>query len=313
MSKYIIVADSCMDLNKEQRAEYGVERPIPGGVVYPDGSDHLADIDWETITFEEFYRRLDKKEVFKSSYPNPTMICETLEPHLKNGEDVIAVTLSGGMSGTYDAFMSAKQTLEEQYKGRKVLVIDSRRYSGAISLLCVLAAINREKGMSVEENFAVLSEKRKCIHQIGLLDNLFFLARSGRISKTKAFFGTMASVKPMADFSNETGMPTVLGNARGYKAAYKHMEAFMRALISKKDEDQIIVVSHSIREEQANKLVEIAHNVAPKAKVLLTRVSQSNGVNVGPGLVVAFFLSEKPVSKDCEEERKLIADILAKK
>ena len=55
MSKYIIVADSCMDLNKEQREEYGVERPIPGGVVYPDGSDHLADIDWETITFEEFY------------------------------------------------------------------------------------------------------------------------------------------------------------------------------------------------------------------------------------------------------------------
>ena len=313
MSKYIIIADSCMDLNKEQRAEFGVEKPIPGGVVYPDGSDHLADIDWETITFEEFYRRLDKKENFKSSYPNPTAICEALEPHLKNDEDVIAVTLSGGMSGTYNAFMAAKATLEEQYKGRKVFVVDSRRYSGGISLLCVLAALNRDRGMSVEENYNCLLEKQKCLHQIGLLDNLFFLARSGRISKTKAFFGTMAGVKPMADFSNETGMPTVLGNARGYKSAYKNVEAFMRALISKKEEDQVIVVSHSIREEQAKKFVEIAHEVAPKAKVVLTRVSQSNGVNVGPGLVVAFFLSEKPVSKDCEEERKLCTSILASK
>ena len=313
MNKYVIFADSCMDLNKEQRVEFGVEKPIPGSVVYPDGTDHVADIDWETITFEEFYRRLDKKEVFKSSFPNEATICEYMEPHLKAGQDVISVTLSGGMSGTYDAFLSAKKTLEEKYPGRKVYVIDSRRYSGGISLICILASINREKGMSAEENYNYLIEKTKCIHQIGLLDNLFFLARSGRISKTKAFFGTMAGVKPMADFSNETGSPSVLGNARGYKSAYKHIEAYMRELISDKDEDQVIVVSHSIREEQAKELMKISARVAPKARIVLTRVSQSNGVNVGPGLMVAFFIGKKPVSKDCEEERKLIAEILAKK
>jgi hypothetical protein len=74
-----------------------------------------------------------------------------------------------------------------------------------------------------------------------------------------------------------------------------------------------MVCVHSIREEQCDKFIEIAQSVAPKATILKGRMGQSNGVNVGPGLAALFFFSDKPVSKDCEEERKLLASILAKK
>lgn len=312
MANYVILADSCMDLSKEQRAEFGIEKPVTGSIVYPDGSDHAADIDWETISFEDFYHRLDKKENFKTGLPNQYVISERVEEYFKQGKDVLVVTLSGGMSGTYNSFLSVKNELAEKYPSRSLLVVDSRRYSGGISLLCIYASVNRANGMSIEENYKWLEGKKLCLHQVGILDNLFFLHRSGRISKTKAFFGTMAGVKPMADFSNETGMPCVLGNARGYKASYKISEEFMATLISKQ-EPQYIIVVNSIREEQAKEFVALSQRVAPNAKVLSCHMGQSNGVNVGPGLVVAFFLGDKQVSKDCEEERKLLSSILAKK
>ena len=217
------------------------------------------------------------------------------------------------MSGTYNAFLSIKEEAESKYPGRKLLVVDSRRYSGGISLLCLVAAANRERGMKIEENFKFLEERKTCLHQIGILDNLFFLHRSGRISKTKAVFGTMAGVKPMADFSNETGMPCVLGNARGYKAAYKWTEAFLDHYFDRNDKDQYIVVVHSIREEQMKEYVNIAQRVAPTAKIVSCRMGQSNGVNVGPGLIAAFFFGEKRVSKDCEEERKTFLEFSSKK
>ena len=166
--------------------------------------------------------------------------------------------------------------------------------------------------MSIDDNFKFLEEKKTHLHQIGILDNLFFLHRSGRISKTKAFFGTMAGVKPMADFSNETGMPCVLANARGYKASFKLTEDFMKNYISK-EEGQVIVVVHSIREEQFQEYLNIAKRVSPNATIIGCRMGQSNGVNVGPGLVAAFFFGDQRVSKDCEEERKFLTGLLGKK
>ena len=312
MSEYVILADSCMDLSPEQRKQFNIEKPVPGSVVYPDGTDHLSDIDWEEISFEEFYRRLDKKENFKTGLPNQFLIGERVEEYFKAGKDVIAVTLSSGMSGTYNSFLLVKRDLEEKYPERHLYVVDSKRYSGGISILCVLASLNREKGMSAEENFKFLEEKKKCLHQIGMIDNLFFLQRSGRISKAKAFFGTMAGVKPMADFSNETGMPAVLGNARGYKAGYRIVDEFLKALLSKK-EPQVMICVHSIRDEQCDEFLKIAQANAPEATILKCRMGQSNGVNVGPGLIALFFFSDNSVSNDCEEERKLLASILAKK
>ncbi|MBO4856195.1 MAG: DegV family protein [Bacilli bacterium] len=312
MSEYVILADSCMDLSAEQRQQFKIEKPVPGSVVYPDGTDHLAAIDWEEISFEDFYHRLDKKENFKTGLPNQYLIGERVEEYFKQGKDIIAVTLSSGMSGTYNSFLLVKRDLEEKYPERHLYVVDSKRYSGGISILCVLASLNRDKGMSAEENFKWLEEKKRCLHQVGMLDNLFFLQRSGRISKAKAFFGTMAGVKPMADFSNETGMPCVLGNARGYKAGYKVADEFLKALLSKQ-EPQVMICVHSIREEQCDEFVKIAKANAPEATVLKCRMGQSNGVNVGPGLIALFFFSDSPVSKDCEEERKLLASILSKK
>ena len=152
MSNYVILSDSCMDLNKEQRAEFGIELPVAGSILYPDGSDHNADIDWETISFEDFYHRLDKKENFKTGLPNQYMISQRVEEYFKQGKDVLVVTLSGGMSGTYNSFLSVKQELAETYPNRSLYVVDSRRYSRGIYLTSLSASPNRANGMRIEDN-----------------------------------------------------------------------------------------------------------------------------------------------------------------
>lgn len=313
MEKYIILADSCMDLDKAQREEYGIENQVRGTIIYPNGEEQTADLDWEKISFEEFFHMLEnKKNHFRSSLPNQFSIIERYEEYLKKGQDILVVTLSGAMSGTYSSFTTAKNEIIDKYPGRQILIVDSRKYSAGINMICLLASENRAKGMSIEENFKDLEERKTHIHQIGILDDLFFLYRSGRISKAKAFFGNLAGVKPMADFSIESGMPCTLGNARGYKAAYKAIEKYLKHFIGS-TKGKTLIVTHSIRQAQADAIYEIAKRIAPDAKVICCRMNQSNGVNVGPGLAACWFVSDDRVSPNCEVERKVMADILANK
>ena len=313
MNKYVIFTDNCVDLNPEQRKQFGIEYPVAGYVTFPNGESKPADIDWEQMSFEDFFHSMEKKTVYKSSQPNPFDIEQRVEEYFKQGLDVLAITLSSGMSGTYNSFLMAQKELKEKYPQRKLLVVNSKRYSGGIALLAIYASKNREQGMSIDENFAWLEEKRLGLHQMGILDDLQFLARSGRISKFKAFMGTMVGVKPMADFDNENGYPVVLAKSRGYKNAWKNTVAYIRATIGDAN-GKIFVISQSIREPQAEDLKKAIEEEFKNENITIymNKVGQSDGVNIGPGLVCAFYLGNE-TSPNCEKERVILEQIIAEK
>ena len=304
---YVIIADTCVDLSKEQRAQYGIEYPIAGAVIFPNGEAKVADTDWEHMTHEEFFHSMEKKAVYKSTLPNPYEVVSACEKFFKEGKDILAVTLSGGISGTYNSFMNAKKELEEKYPERKMFVVDSRRYSAGIGILAIYASKNREKGLELEDNFKWLEEKKLGNHQIGILDDMIYLGRSGRISKFKAFMGNMVGVKPMADFDNVTGFPVVLGKTRGYKKAYKNIISYIRNTIDFSI-GNTIVITNSIRPVQAEEIKALIEAEFPQAEIVMCKVGQANGVNIGPGLVVAFYLGKK-TSDGCVEEIKLLNSI----
>lgn len=313
MSKYVIFTDSCLDLSKEQRERFKIEYPVAGDVTFPNGESKPGDIDWEEMSFEDFFHSMEKKAVYKSSLPNPFNIATRVEEYFKKGLDVLSVTLSSGMSGTYNSFLTAKKEMEEKYPGRKMLVVDSRRYSGGIALLAIYASYNRDKGMSIEENFKWLEEKKIGLHQMGILDDLLYLSRSGRISKFKAIMGNFAKVKPMAEFDNEHGVPVVLANTRGYKLAWKHTISYIKATVGDIT-GKTLIISHSIREKQALELkAEIEKEFEDRnIEVIINKVGQSDGTNIGPGLVVVFYLGE-PISPNCAYEKEILANIIASK
>lgn len=310
--KFVIFTDAGGDFTKEQRERYGIEMPAESNIVWPDKTCKIADIDWETIDPDSYYRMMKKGgNLFETAFPTPEVITKRMEEYVSQGLDVFCVTISSTMSGGFSAFSICANEVMSRYPDRKIHVVDSLRYGGAITLICMEISRCREKGMSFDETKEYIDERRLWIHQCGVMDDLFFLAKKGRIPKMTAFMGNMISVKPMADLCNETGMSCVLGKAKGYKNFFKACPKFVRGTIGNPD-GKLMVVSHSLRSEEAKKLYEVMKIEFPTANLEFVVMGQATGANVGPGLCAVFYMGDKRVSPNCDEERAVMEKALGK-
>lgn len=309
MTKFSIISDASCDFNTELRERFGMDAVIFSQVMFPDGHSEQADPDWNNIDPNAYYGSMvDKKLRYQSSAPGIENVKNVFRAELEKGNDIFCATLSSGMSAVYEQCCLARKELLEEYPERTIRVIDSKRYSTAAGLLCLYAAQLRSEGKSVDETADYIESKLDCIHQSGWMDDLFFLARAGRLSKGTAFMGTMIGVKPMADFNMDTGRFQVIGKARGVNKALAAVVEYLKATIEK-PEDQIVFVAHSLRQEYAERLADrIREEVSPK-EVITNWIGQSSGANIGPGLVAAFYFG-KPLSKDLTEEAAVLQNIL---
>ena len=203
---FAIITDAGGDFTREIIAKYGIEETPMSTVVWPDGSNKPTDLYWETMKPNEYFTLMtNKKNNFSSSIPAPQTIIDRLSALAEANRNVIVITISSSMSGGFSAFTVAAREVMEKYPNIKIEVIDSLRYSGAIDLIAVEASLCREKGMDFVSTVNYLRDFRLRIHQCGFIDDLFFLARKGRIGKGKAFMGSLVGVKPLGDLCNETG------------------------------------------------------------------------------------------------------------
>lgn len=309
MSYFAIISDSACDMTKALRERFGIDDWIGSDVVFPDGHTEAVDLDWGNISPEEYFGSMvDKKQMYKSSAAGPEAVKAVFRKQLEQGNDILCVNLSSGMSAVYNHCCLAASDLLSEYPDRKIRVVDSKRYSTALSLLCVYASDLRGRGKSLDETADWLEQNRDRFHQSGWMDDLYFLARAGRLSKGTAVMGTMIGVKPMADFNLDTGMSQVIGKARGYTKAYRAAVEYMKATIENPAE-QVVFVAQSYRAEHAEKLAEmIRAEVGPK-EVIVNSVGQSCGANIGPGLVAAYYFG-KPISQNLTEEAAILQGIL---
>ncbi len=310
MNSFAIISDTSCDLTKELRDRFGIADYARGYVHLPDGTAIKGNLDWSKEESDAFFKALsDKKSHFKTATPSIGEVEDTIEPFLKEGQDVLCVTLSGGLSGMYGVFVNAKKDLDEKYPDRKIIIVDSMRYSTSEGMVCVLASQYRAMGKSIEETAELLEINKHRVHQIGWMDDLFYCKKMGRVSNAAAVMGTLVGIKAMADF-NHKGMSHVLGKTRGYKNAYRLIIEYMKATGEDLSE-QIVFITHSLREEHAlevKKLIEA--EIKPK-EIIITTVGQGSAPNVGPGLVAAFYLGKK-ASEDLKDETVLFEELASK-
>lgn len=310
MSDFVIVTDSACDLNKNLRERFGIADYMHGIVYFPDGHEELADLDWNNISPEAFYDSMKGKNVLYRTGCAVLGEVETIfEKHLSMGRDVLCISMSSALSCTYQNCVNVSKALQEKYPERKIICVDSLRYSTSLALLLTLAAQKREAGATIEETAQYVEEIKGCIHQMGPMDDLFFLVKTGRISNFKALFGTLVGVNPMADF-NSAGMASVLGKAKGKSAALQATIDYMRKTI-KNPQEQIIFIAHSNREAAAQKLSQMIQAEFFPKEIIINPVGISCGAAIGPGLCAAFYVGD-PISEDGEKERGIMAEILSK-
>ena len=310
MSNFSIISDTSCDLRKELRDRFGIADYARGYVHLPDGTAIKGNLDWSKEESDAFFKALsDKKANYKTAAPAIGEVADVLEAQLKEGKDVLCVTLSGGLSGMYGVFVNAKRELEDKYPDRKIIIVDSMRYSTSEGMVCVLASQYRAEGKTIEETAELLEINKHRVHQIGWMDDLFYCKKMGRVSNAAAVMGTLVGIKAMADF-NQKGMSHVLGKTRGYKNAYRMIVEYMKAT-GEDLENQIVFITHSLREEHALKVIAmIEEEIGPK-EIIITTVGQGSAPNVGPGMVAAFYLGKK-ASEDLKDETVVFEELASK-
>ncbi len=312
MSKeYVIMADSTCDLSKDLREEYGIT-VLAGHVNAPDGREYDVMPDWdENFTQESFYSALKKNPAgFQTAPPSVYESAQAMEEAVKAGKDIIMMTISGTMSGCYNFAQSGAKIVLEKYPDAKIVMVDSLRFGPGFGLMCCCAGALQQEGKSLEEVVEWLEENKGRFHQAGWLDDLSFVAKKGRLTHAKAFFGTLAGVKPIGEF-DYNGMTTVIGKASGAKAAYAALLTYIEKTIENAEE-QVIFIAQTDRMKQAVIFKQMIEERFHPRDVRIMDVHVSCGVNVGPGLMAAYYIG-KPISKDLAEEKAIIEAALNQK
>ena len=228
MTNFAILTDSCSDLTAPLRERFGVDGYVPGALVYPDGSNHYADLDWKNMTPVQFFGTMKDKKggLFTSAQIGLQDVADRLEPLLQQGRDILFVAVSSGLSGTYNSTCLVANELMEKYPERHIRCVDTLRYCGAEGMLVIAATRLRAAGKTLDETADWLEENRLRVHQMGVLEDLFFCKRMGRVSGAAAVMGTLVGIRPLADI-NEKGLSDVIGKTRGLAPALKATVDYM--------------------------------------------------------------------------------------
>ncbi len=220
---------------------------------------------------------------------------------------MLVITMSSGLSATYGFAVKGRELALEEYPEADIRVIDSLRFGPGFGLIAVKAAQLKAEGKSMQE-IAEWIEANKCrYHQAGWLDDLSFVAKKGRMNSAKAFMGTLVGIKPIGEF-DYNGMTTVIGKAKGAKKAYAVLLKYVAATIEDA-ENQTVFIAQSNRLAQAQKYKELLEETIKPKEVRIVDVFPGSGINVGPGLMAAYYMG-KPISEELKEEKELINKLI---
>lgn len=308
MSKIALITDSAVDFDAALRRKFGIADYVHGVVVRPDGTQFLADLDWHNISSKDYYGSMARgHNLYKTATCSIAEVEDLFKKHFAAGEDILGLTIGSAFSGSYNLFKTIAERIQPQFPERKIAIIDTCRYGGAYGLLAISAHNLIKEGKSLEEVADFLNANKLKTHQMGPLDDLFFLNRSGRVSKTIAVMGTMVGIRPLADFQSN-GFCQPLGKVKGMNHALDVSTEYVKRSIAD-PANATIIVAHSFRHDEAERFVNLLkEKVNPKA-IYLTSIGQISGANVGPGLVAAFYFGA-PISEKNQAETALLESII---
>lgn len=285
MSDFVILTDSSADLGTDLIAQYDI-RVLPlsftiRGLTYQDFPDH-RDMDPRV-----FYDMLRKEEVATTAAVNVAQYIQALDALLREGRDVLVLAFSSGLSMTYNASSMAVEELRDKYPDRKLYTVDTLCASLGQGLLVWMAALEREKGKSIEEvRDWVVSHKLNICHQF-TVDDLHFLKRGGRISATTAVVGSMLQIKPVLHVDNDGRLVNV-GKVRGRHGSLK-------ALVDRMEQtaidprEQTVFISHGDCIQDAELVAQMVKDRFGVQHVYINYVGPVIGAHSGPGTLALFY------------------------
>ena len=236
------------------------------------------------------YDGLRAGESAVTSAVNPQRWETAMEPHMKEGKDVLVLAFSSGLSTTYQSAVIAAEELKERYPQRKILVVDTLAASLGEGLLVWYACRNRDNGMPLEDLHTWVEDNKQHICQWFTVDDLMYLKRGGRVSAATAMVGTMLQIKPVLHVDAE-GHLINKAKTRGRKASLEALAEKLKTSGAGYD-NRFVTISHGDCLEDAQYLAKILKERCGVEEVLISYVGAVIGSHAGPGTVALFFMGD---------------------
>lgn len=292
MSEYILTCCSTADMPYE----YFKKRNIQFVCFHynMDGKEYLDDLG-QTMPFQEFYERIEQGAMPTTSQVNVGQFIDFFEPYLRDGKDILHISLSTGLSGAYNSANIAKEELLSKYPDRKILIVDSLGASSGYGLLTDMAADMRDKGTAIEEVYAFVEENKLNIHHWFFSTNLTHYKRGGRISSTSAMVGSLLNICPLMNMSYD-GKLIPRMKIRGKKLVISEIVHKMETHAqSGTDYSGKCFISNSLCYDDARKVADLIEKKFPNLSgpVMINSIGTVIGSHTGPGTVALFFFGDK--------------------
>ncbi|MDR9856947.1 DegV family protein [Paenibacillus sp. VCA1] len=272
MPKIKIFADSTSDLPEAwvRRYDIGI---VPLYVVF--GNEQLRDgVD---ITPAELYERVSRSgSLPKTAAPSPADFMAAFEPHVKQGDSILYISLSSGLSATYQNALIAAGEFPEA----SIRVVDSLNLSSAIGLLVMKAVHAAREGKSLDEIANLLEAVRPEVESEFVIDTLEYLYKGGRCSGVQNLLGSLLNIRPVIKVIG--GKMTPAYKVRGKKE--KATNQMLQNALEKSGlmDNDLIVVVHSFAEEEAIRLQKALQEKTNAREVALSTAGCVISSHCGP-------------------------------
>ncbi len=283
---YIITADSGCDLSAEFIKSINV---LPLCMKYNIDETEYTDT-MQPEDLKEFFNRMVEGKMPRTAQINQVDYISFWEPLLKEGNDILHIAMSSGISGTYQNGTLAAAELLEKYPERKITVIDTLMTSTGNGLMVIKAAEMRDGGASFEEVSEWCENNRRCVHAAFTTDDITYLQRGGRVSKAGLVLSKALHIYPVMHVNGD-GELKVFAKARGTAGAWNTIIQYI------KDngidvENQTVYVSDAANSDGGKKLGELLKKELGFKDVFYSRIGTIIGAHTGPALLAVFFLGK---------------------
>lgn len=291
-SEYVISCCSTADLPKEYLEKKNIKYICFHYQL--DGVDHLDDLG-QTIPFDEFYKKMEEGADTKTSQINVEEYEEYFESIVKEGKDIIHLTLSSGISGTINSANIAKDMVLDRYPDRRIEIIDSLAASSGYGLLMDILADKRDQGLGFDDVIAFALDIRNKVQHWFFSTDLTFYIKGGRVSKTAGFVGSMLNICPLLNVNIEGKLIPREKVRTKKKVSQRVVDIMEERALGGTDYSGKCFISQSACREDAEYVASLIEERFPKlkGKVMINDIGTTIGSHTGPGTVAVFFIGDQ--------------------
>ncbi|MBO5023321.1 MAG: DegV family protein [Clostridia bacterium] len=292
MANYILSCCSTADLSKEHLEGRNISYICFH--YFMGGKEYLDDLG-QTMPFDKFYQAMVDGVDTKTSQINIQEYFEYFESLIKEGKDVLHISLSSGLSGTGKSARAAADIVAEKYPERKIFVVDSLAASSGYGLMMDKLADMRDEGASIEEVRDWAEGHRLEMHHWFFSTDLTFYVKGGRVSKTAGFVGGLLGICPLLNMDFEGHLIP--------RAKIRSKKKVIREIVERMKENakdgleyaDKCYLCHSACLEDAQAVASLVKETFPniKGEIIINDIGTTIGSHTGPGTVALFFWGKK--------------------